>query len=151
MIFRWGWLVPGTDSIIALGWPIRFKQVTCLVYERQFQLRYFPSSSHHQIEQIPRKTFSRLLPISPPPSDLSRLIHPVASIVSLFKAGGILSPHLWTRHYIRKCLLLCLNFANCSIKPSLNRGQIYSNKKWFVIATSGELALKWFLNKARPF
>ena len=23
--------------------------------------------------------------------------------------------------------------------------------KWFLIATSGELALKWFLNKARPF
>ena len=87
-----------------------------------------PSSSRHQIEQIPRKTFSRLLPISPPPSDLSRLIHPVASIVSLFKAGGILSPHLWTRHHIRKCLFLCLNFANCWIKTSHNRGQIYSNK-----------------------
>ena len=25
VIFRWGGLVPGTDSILALVWPIRFK------------------------------------------------------------------------------------------------------------------------------
>ena len=107
--------------------------------------------ARYQIEQIPRKTFSRLLPISPPPSDLSRLIHPVASIVSLFKAGGILSPHLWTRHHIRKWLLLCLNFANCSIKTSHNRGQIYSNKVVSYCYFRGNWLLSGFSTKLAPF
>ena len=61
MIFRWGWLVPGTDSILALVWPIRVKQVTCLVYERQFQRDIFPSSSRHQIEQTLFNFFRQVL------------------------------------------------------------------------------------------
>ena len=50
----------GFDTSISLA--NRFKLVTCLVHQRQFQRDIFPSSSRHQIEQIPRKTFS-ILPV----------------------------------------------------------------------------------------
>ena len=55
------------------------------------------------------------------------------------------------RHHIRKCLLLCMNFANCSVKTSHNRGQIYSNKVVSYCYFRGNLLLSGFSTKLAPF